>query len=414
MQSAILPHIVSQHAEDASFLWLQRERAVQAPHYDLRELATFDGRVEAHLDGLRIAGAPGWQICSEVAGEEGAAGAFTLGVLAFESGSKERIYGVLEKVSSAPVLASGVAAALGWMPLPRAQRYIDFLISSEAPELRSIGIAAGAAHRELTDAAIGAALDDSDALLQVLGCRAAGELGRSEFLAQVRQHGRDQHDTSRFYAAWAAALLGDRAPVPFLLAVAESASRFAEMAMHMAVRVSERSAARAWLGEIAAMPHKSRLAIQAAGAIGAPEDVPWLIDLMRQPQLARLAAESFTMIAGADLDREYLKGDEPEEFEAGPSEKTEDDDVEIDPDENLPWPKVTAVEEWWVQHRHEFRGGIRYLLGNSMSPAGLQQILREGRQRQRAAAALELALHAPGVLFNVRAPGFRQQRQLGR
>jgi uncharacterized protein (TIGR02270 family) len=414
MQSAILPHIVSQHAEDASFLWLQRQEAVRAPHFDLLELATLDGRVEAHLDGLRIAGGAGWEICSEVAAEEGVAGAFTLGVLAFESGSKERVYGLLERMSDAPDIGAGLAAALGWMPPSHAQRYIKFLLSADTVAWRHIGIAAGAAHRELTDTAIGAALNDPDALLRALACRAAGELGRRELLGQVRQQGRTEHETCRFYAAWSAALLGDKAPVAFLRATAESASQYAEMAMHMVVRVSELSPARAWFRQLSALPNKLRLAIKAAGAIGAPEEVPWLIDLMHDPQLARLAAESFTMITGADLDRQYLKGEQPEDFESGPSDNPEDDDVEMDPDEDLPWPKITAVQDWWLEHRREFRSGTRYLLGRAISAAALQQILREGRQRQRAAAALDLALHTPGALFEVRAPGFRQLAQLGR
>ena len=41
------------------------------------------------------------------------------------------------------------------------------------------------------------------------------------------------------------------------------------------------------------------------------------------------------------------------------------------------------------------------------------EVLKTGRQRQRAAAALELAILQPGKpLFNVRAPGFRQQQWL--
>ena len=45
----------------------------------------------------------------------------------------------------------------------------------------------------------------------------------------------------------------------------------------------------------------------------------------------------------------------------------------------------------------------------------LKTVLRDGRQRQRAAAALELAIRQPGTpLFNVAAPGFRQQQILGK
>jgi hypothetical protein len=48
-----------------------------------------------------------------------------------------------------------------------------------------------------------------------------------------------------------------------------------------------------------------------------------------------------------------------------------------------------------------------------MSIAWFQDVLRNGMQRQRAAAALELAMWQPSQpLFEVRAPGFRQQQRL--
>ena len=60
----IIPEIVTQHAEEAAFLWLLRDGAVRVPHYQLPDLAKLDGRVEAHLDGLRVNGDPGWEICT--------------------------------------------------------------------------------------------------------------------------------------------------------------------------------------------------------------------------------------------------------------------------------------------------------------------------------------------------------------
>jgi hypothetical protein len=45
----------------------------------------------------------------------------------------------------------------------------------------------------------------------------------------------------------------------------------------------------------------------------------------------------------------------------------------------------------------------------------LKTVLRDGRQRQRAAAAVELAIRQSGTpLFNVKAPGFRQIELLGK
>lgn len=48
-----------------------------------------------------------------------------------------------------------------------------------------------------------------------------------------------------------------------------------------------------------------------------------------------------------------------------------------------------------------------------ISPDWLQQALRNGMQRQRVAAAVELAMANLGQpLFEVRAPGFRQKKLL--
>jgi hypothetical protein len=71
------------------------------------------------------------------------------------------------------------------------------------------------------------------------------------------------------------------------------------------------------------------------------------------------------------------------------------------------------IQKWWTKNKSQFQNGTRYLLGKPMSIEWLQQVLRIGRQRQRAAAALELAIRQPGQpLFEVRAPGFRQQASL--
>jgi len=115
-----------------------------------------------------------------------------------------------------------------------------------------------------------------------------------------------------------------------------------------------------------------------------------------------------------DIAIEDLDGEKPEGFEAGPTENSGDDNVEMDPDENLPWPGSELIAKWWTQHQAKFQTGARSLLGKPISVDWCQQVLRNGRQRQRAAAALELAIRQPGQpLFNIAAPGFRQMRQLG-
>lgn len=65
IQQSFIPRVLLQHAEDAASLWLIRRHAVSAPHFNLARLTQLDYRIEAHLEGLRLAGDAAWQICEE-------------------------------------------------------------------------------------------------------------------------------------------------------------------------------------------------------------------------------------------------------------------------------------------------------------------------------------------------------------
>ena len=52
---SVTPLVIAQHAEESAMLWIHRGVALTSPNYSLPDLAKLDGRVEAHLDGLRVA-----------------------------------------------------------------------------------------------------------------------------------------------------------------------------------------------------------------------------------------------------------------------------------------------------------------------------------------------------------------------
>ncbi len=81
-------NVVTQHAENAAFQWLLRDQAVGQPHYALKDLAKLDAMVEAHIDGLRIAGDAGWDICLDHLTFEHAGEVFAVSMLAFETGDQ--------------------------------------------------------------------------------------------------------------------------------------------------------------------------------------------------------------------------------------------------------------------------------------------------------------------------------------
>ncbi len=412
--------VSSQQAEGASFLWELRNGAVVAPHYSLADLAKLDNRVEANLDGLRIAGDAGWEICKESLDSGQSGEVFAAAVLALESGDKDRLETVFKAGTASPELSRGLISAQGWLTFQQAAPHIQQLLASSSTAFRRVGIAASAIHRRNPGAPLLDATRSADLPLKTRALRAMGELGMRDYLSELEPHLADPDAFTQFSAAWSLSLLScdsrsaNSKALAILQSVAESSLPYREKALQAAIRRMDVYSASAWQNKLAQDPNLIRLAVIAAGALGDPANIPWLIEQMKLPEIARVAGEAFTMITGVDIAFQDLDVEKPEGFEAGPNGNPQDGSVEMDLDENLPWPSQRLIAKWWTDHRAEFQNGARYLAGKPISLDSCVQALRGGRQRQRAAAALELAMGQPGQpLFNVAVPGFRQQKLLG-
>ena len=412
---AIITGIIDQHAEEAAFNWLMRSNAVSEPHYDLADLAALDDRVEANLDGLRIAGDEGWKICKAAMDVEEPGEIFAAGVLAFEPLIAERMDSLLAAVETDDHLKRALISALGWIAFDIIAHPVKRLLSADLAFLRYIGLAAHAVHRRDPGPVLTALLTDQDPLVRTRALKAAGELGRLDLMPTVAAAMHDLDPKCRFYAARSALLLGHAPAVEVLKTQATAPGPFAQRACDLALRKMDIQTGMSWLAQLATDPTLRRIAVAGYGVLGEPGAVPWLLEAMADPETARPAGEAFSMITGLDLAYEDLETDAPEDFEAGPTEDPADANVELDPDEDLPWPAPEMIDKWWTVNRKKFKGGLRHLCGKPITPEHCRAVLASGYQRQRTAAALELALAAPDrSLFEVRAPGFRQQRDLGK
>src|SRR6185312_14518224 len=172
------------HAEDAAFLWLTRDNAVRAPHYALKDLAKLDDRVEAHIDGLRVAGDDGWALALEQLKHPEGGEYFAAMVLALESGRKEKIAAVVERAQEAGPLR-GIVSALGWVDWEVAKPAVGGLIASTEPRLRRIAIAACAITRNNPGIHLANALAHADPALRARACRAVGELARKDLVGDA-------------------------------------------------------------------------------------------------------------------------------------------------------------------------------------------------------------------------------------
>jgi len=407
--------VVAQHAEDAAFLWFSRNRAIRAPNYCLKDLARLDQRVEANVDGLRVAGATGWKLAVEALKQEGPGELFAAAVLAFESRDPKCIDLVLGLASRAQSLSRAAISALGWMRFEDAKPILESFSRSNHADQRRIAIAGYALHRLDPGEGLRQALADVDLRLQNRAFKAAAELGRTDLAYTIARSIAAQDESSRFYAGFSVVRLGlrDRDITDALLKIAEAGGAHAEPALQIVLRCLHCSESHPWLSALLKDPKCQRLGVMGMGIVGDPTRVSELIGYMQIENLSRVAGEAFSMITGVDLKYLDLDRPKPGTFEAGPSDNPEDANVGMDQDEDLPWPAPDLVRKWWEKHEHDFQFGVRYLWGKPIEPAGIIDTIKNGYQPQRAAAALELALLRPSdPMFEVRARGSRQEEAL--
>lgn len=412
----VIATIISIHAEEISFLWTLRQRVSGRPDFTLGETSELDERIEAHLDGLRIAGEAGWQSCEEQLAAEKSGEVFAATVRAIEEKDERRLDKLFALVGAVPETQPGLISAFGWVSANNLQGTGAKLLASKETLRRLAGIAACAMHGVDPGAALTHAGTDLEPQLRARALRAAGELGRRDLLAVCVNALQDADPVCRFWATWSAVLLGDRGNA---LKVLESfvllPNAHRGRALRLMLKVLDLPSGQQVLKTVAHDPVNKRLLIQGAGIAGDAQYLPWLIGQMTDDKFARLAGESFSMITGVDLAYLDLERKPPENVEAGPTENPEDENVEMDQDDNLPWPDAAKIQAWWQANQAHYQQGARYFMGEPVSAPHCQKVLREGYQRQRIAAAEYLCLLSSGtILFNTSAPAWRQQRWLGK
>ena len=199
-----------------------------------------------------------------------------------------------------------MVSAVGWLTDDAAGIALSLLHAWGTPIALQIGLAGAAARRSPIPGRI------LDAGLREPRCRARAikaiaELGVVGRLSAARDCLSEATLDVRFAAAWTVARFAtDARAIAELQTIAMTESRYRQRSAALAVRRLEPMAARRWVEMLAQVPGCERVAIQAAGALGDPVFVPWLLEQMSNPSLARLAGESFCLITGARLAEDKL------------------------------------------------------------------------------------------------------------
>ena len=418
--------IVEKHSENAASLWLIRDSAVDGSSFRLADLVRFDERVEANVDGLRVAERNGWTASLGQLEEGGAGDFFSAGVLALESGDPGRLDQIIEVAYANAAKSAGksyhpaydpwrgLVSALAWVEQIHAVGTIERLLDTPRPRTRWLGVAACSARRAVRQRGLEVALTDQAPLVRARAARAMGELGRNDLRAMLNALLEDSDDGCRFWAAWSAALLGTIEGLRALSEIAQTVGRqWSDPALDLLLRRLPVEQAKEFLRPFGQDAGLHRSVVRATAAIGDPLYIPWLIGRMDDLTIARRAGGAFATITGADL--AALRRKPPAGFAVGPNDDPDDQAVIPDEDEELEWLDQTKCHQWWEVHGGRFQVGTAYFLGEPKASVDSIGVLSEHRQSLRRAAAMELALRRPGqAMFEVRARGELQRQLLRR
>lgn len=423
--TAFIPEIVDQHNEHGASLWTIRDRAVHGPSFNLSDLIKLDERIEAHIDGLRVAEIGGWSASPKEL-ERGEAGSFFVqGILAVESGDTARFDEIIELSYASGVATQnepyhpaydpwrGLVSALAWTEPAHARVVIERLLDTPRPRTRWLGLASSSARRTLRVRGLETALADREPLVRARAARTMGELGSSKSRLVLNSLLADHDDNCRFWAAWSVTLLGTTEGLEVLAEIARKPGPWCEPALDLLLRRLPIERANGLILPLGRDTRRRRTAIRATATIGDPLYVPWLIGQIADVAVARCAGEALATITGIEPDD--VSPDRLPDVETSPNDDPDDDSVILGEDEGLPWLDQKKCRRWWEANNARFRIGIAYFQGEPKPSVSWLRVLAESGQRRRRAAAIELALLRPGqAMFEIRARGDLQRRRLTR
>lgn len=306
-QPRIVPDIIRQHAEQAAFFWAQRDTLAMEDPPDAAVVAGVDRRLEANLDGLRIAGPAAWPFIVAAYKdfpEKGELFLFTW--MAIEQADEKRIAQAAELGKAFGDDARGLVGALAWHKAQTIAPLVREWIGTHDAFRRFLGVSACAEHVVDPKQMLARLVIDPDARVRATSLRLAGKLKRADLVNKLTAALNDADERARFWAAWALTEFGSgNLASPELRKVAVDGGPDALTALRAAVKAAPDKEVRAWIGALLKSPQTAPLAVRGAGMLGDRTVLHWLIHQMRNPPLAAAAGaallELFPEAREADL-----------------------------------------------------------------------------------------------------------------
>lgn len=295
MEGRIVENVIRAHAEGVAFCWAQFSLAFLSDPVDQVVIDRRRTETEAHLDGLRIAGAAAWPILiDQLETYEERGEIFTAAILAFEQSNGRRLLQALS-LAETDEGRVGLRGAVAWAAPELTAAYIRKWLDSSSPALRWLAVAAFVDRNADPGTRLERLLSDPDDKVRALACTAAAKAHRDDLVPRLRELLETSEADVELAAATALLELGhppdDTLTTPLRRAVLADPGNV--QLLRKLVRASPPEDIRAWLAMLMQDSETAPVAVRGAGMLGDTTLVPWLVEQMREPELAGAAGRAF-------------------------------------------------------------------------------------------------------------------------
>jgi uncharacterized protein (TIGR02270 family) len=420
----VIPALIARHASDAAFYWMQLDQSAASFRLTPARYRQFNERLDAHLEGLAIAGPAGIQPAFAALERWKKPGeTFVCTWLASQHPEDEALKVLTGYVEKQPdTLLRGAISALAWLPRDVSAPMINRWTGSEADipaqviALRALALLGPESAPALATPMPGF-LASPVPFIRAAACRVLARL-KPEFSVPFLHDA--LHDDDLAVRAEAAISLSTmpepgEAGAAMWKCVALQAGIHREATgwyrMQATRRLNRWARYLAWLAPIghADLPAlfdylPPRAGLTFALYHGDTTHLDRILAAMADPETARYAGWVWQTLTGVDLETARLTLPEPE----AASERGPITDARLDADNGLPLPNATAIRNY----KATTLSGTRTLLGKELTAAFAAEVLGDRPQAIRAIAAQYLRMTLPHLAPNIRASAQVQQTQM--
>lgn len=353
-----MPELAVTHGEELAYLWERRRTALHSETLTVRDLQHLHERIDAHLQGMLVAGAELPALLGHWLASEDRDEVFAIACALLRDGDPAQAAAVADAfLGAAGSRLDGLRDALGAAPQTHTETMLRKALADSDPARAAAAAAALAAQRHLDPIPpYFRLLQADDPHTATLAWRTLAQLDRDAIGTPLpyRETLRRPEPTIRAAVLAAAGWRGE----PW---VAQLATQLAEagdpVGLDFWAAVGDTAGQALWSAQLAAQPGPRRCALLARA--GHPDGIEALITAMADPDPRTVAAAgtAFTRLTGQDLQgqRRTL----PVSADADDFEREFADDVWL--------PDVERARQIWSRHRHHWSAGRRWCRGHEVS-----------------------------------------------